>query len=175
MSERVPKAMQAKYDEITALTDAFCQDHLNEEYAALARKLTAALARKRPSPLNSGQVNSWACGIVYALGQVNFLFDQYQEPHIPAADLCALFGVASSTGGNKAKTIRDALKIRLFDSDWTLPSKIDANPMTWLISVNGYILDARYVSREIQEEAYRRGYIRTFLASRRTPHLNMPV
>jgi hypothetical protein len=28
----VPKAMQATYDAITALTDAFCRDHLNEEY-----------------------------------------------------------------------------------------------------------------------------------------------
>ena len=54
-STSVPKAMQATYDAITALTDAFCRDHLNEEYRDLARAMTAALCRKRPSPLASGQ------------------------------------------------------------------------------------------------------------------------
>ena len=37
MSDKVPKTMQAKYDEITALTDAVCKEHLNDEYAELAR------------------------------------------------------------------------------------------------------------------------------------------
>ncbi len=31
--------------------------------------------------------------------------------------------------------------------------------MVWLIQVNGLIVDARQVSREIQEEAFRRGLI----------------
>ena len=28
----VPRAMQATYDAIVAPTDAFCRDHLNDEY-----------------------------------------------------------------------------------------------------------------------------------------------
>ena len=47
--------MQATYDAVVALTDAFCRDHLNEEYRDLARAMAAALCRKRPSPLASGQ------------------------------------------------------------------------------------------------------------------------
>ena len=31
--------------------------------------------------------------------------------------------------------------------------------MAWMIQVNGLIVDARYVSREVQEEAFRRGMI----------------
>lgn len=31
--------------------------------------------------------------------------------------------------------------------------------MAWLIQVNGLIVDARHASREIQEEAFRRGLI----------------
>jgi hypothetical protein len=57
----VPKVMQAKYDAVVALTDAFCRDHLNEEYHDLARAMTAALCRKRPSPLAAGQPRTWAC------------------------------------------------------------------------------------------------------------------
>ena len=37
------------------LVEGFCRQHLNDEYAALCRKLTEKLARKRPSPLLSGK------------------------------------------------------------------------------------------------------------------------
>jgi hypothetical protein len=159
MSEKVPKAMQAKFDEITALTDAVCTEHLNEEYADLARKLTAKLARKRPSPLTSGRANSWACGVVYVLGQVNFLFDSSQDPHLPATELCRLFGVASSTGSNKAKTIRDAVKMSRFDTEFMLGNMIDENPMVWMLEMNGVIFDARRAPLDIQVEAYQKGLI----------------
>ncbi len=70
--ETVPQAMRATYDAIVSLTDAVCKEHLNQEYADLARRLAAALARKRPSPIAQGKPASWACGIVYVLGMVNF-------------------------------------------------------------------------------------------------------
>src|SRR5207302_7892516 len=67
------KPMQAPFDAIVELTDAFCRAHLDEEYAQLARQATTALCRKRPSPLATGHLKTWACGIVYALGAANFL------------------------------------------------------------------------------------------------------
>ena len=75
-SESLPIKMQPVYDEIVALTDAVCGEHLDEEYAELARKMAAALARKRPSPLERGRKDVWAAAIVYSLGNVNFLFDK---------------------------------------------------------------------------------------------------
>lgn len=155
----VPEAMQPRYQEIVALTDVLCQEKLNAEYTTLCRELTAALARKRPSPLNSGQVKTWSCGIVYTIGYVNFLFGKSQTPHMRADELCAWFGVAPSTGGNKAKQIRDMLHITQFDGKWMLPSMADKSPMAWMISVNGFIVDARSLPRPIQEEAYRKGLI----------------
>src|SRR5579872_4908189 len=157
--QSVPKQMQATYDALIGMTDAFCQEHLNEEYKELARKMAAALSRKRPSPLVSGKLETWACGILYALGQVNFLFDKSQDPHLRADELCAMFGVAKSTGSNKAKTIAEMLKVRRFDAEWCLPSRMEDNPLIWLIQVNGLIVDARHMPREIQEEAFRRGLI----------------
>jgi hypothetical protein len=158
-AETVPKVMQARYDEIVGIIDAFCAEHLNEEYAALCRRMTATLARKRPSPLASGKALSWASGIVYAIGRVNFLFDKSQKPHLMASELCALFGVGDQTASGKSRIILDTLKITQMDPRWCLPSKLAGNPMAWMISVNGYILDARHAPREIQEEAYRRGMI----------------
>jgi len=91
-----------------------CQDKLNSEYATLCRELAAALARKRPSPHIGGKAKTWACGMVYTIGFVNFLFDKSQDPHMHADELCAWFGVAASTRGNKAKQIRDMLRITHF-------------------------------------------------------------
>jgi hypothetical protein len=42
---KVPESMQALYDEITAISDAFCKEHLNAEYADLTRKMAATLAQ----------------------------------------------------------------------------------------------------------------------------------
>jgi len=155
----VPEAMQARFVEITALTDALCREKLSEEYAQVCREMTASLARKRPSPLATGHAKSWACAIAYTVGSVNFLFDKSQTPHLRADELCAWFGLSPSTGGNKSTQIKKLLKIGLMDAQWTLPSRIDDNPMAWLISVNGFIVDARSLPRPLQEEAYRKGLI----------------
>ena len=158
-SERVPAALQGKYDEIVTLTDQFCQQHLTEEYRDLCRRMVATLCRKRPSPLVTGKPNTWACGIVYAVGRVNFLFDKSQTPHMRADELCKHFGFSPKTGSAKSTAILELLKIGSMDPKWTLPSQQANNPMVWLIQVNGLIVDAREAPREVQEEAFRRGLI----------------
>ena len=63
-TERVPAALQGKYDEIVALTDQCCQQHLNEEYRDLCRRMVAKLCRKRPSPVRHRKnqyVGLWHC------------------------------------------------------------------------------------------------------------------
>ena len=158
-SEAVPKAMKSRYNEIVAATDAFCEEHLNAEYAQVCRQMVATLARKRPSPLLGGRPKTWAAAIVHAVGSVNFLFDKTQDPHMRADELAALFGLSKSTVGNKSKEIRDILNISIFDTNWTLPSKIADNPGAWMVSVNGFIVDARALPRPLQEEAYHKGLI----------------
>jgi len=46
--------------------------------------------------------------------------------------------------------IRTTLKIRPMDPAWTLRSRMDQTPMAWLIQVNGFLVDARFLKREIQ-------------------------
>jgi hypothetical protein len=74
-SSSVPKMMLPVYGKMVGLTDNVCDRHLNSEYRDLARAMTAVLCRKRPSPLTSGQRRTWACGVVYVLGRINFLGD----------------------------------------------------------------------------------------------------
>lgn len=158
-SAKVPKQMQDTYNAIVALTDAVCTAHLDDEYAQLAHQATAALCRQRPSPLATGQVQTWACGIIYALGFVNFLFDKTQTPSMNAAELCAAFGVAKSTGAARSKAVRDALGMSQMDPRWYRPRKMENNSMAWMIMVNGFIVDVRSMPRDIQEAAYAKGLI----------------
>jgi hypothetical protein len=158
-SETVPKTTEPFFQAIIKLTDGVCLRHLNDEYAALARRLAATLARKRPSPILRGNPEIWACGILYALGTVNFLFDKSQTPHMRADELCAACGVSQSSGANKAKLIREIFKMYQLDPNWCLPSLVDESPMVWILQVNGMMVDVRHMPREVQEIAYKKGLI----------------
>ncbi len=151
--------MRPAYEAIISLTDAVCREHLNNDYADLARRLAAALARKRPSPLVNGKPQAWACGIVYALGTVNFLWDKSQTPHMRADELCKLFGVSPASGSAKARTIRNMFGMMQMDPRWCLPSLVDENPLIWMLSVNGMIVDIRHMPRDVQEVAFQKGLI----------------
>jgi hypothetical protein len=155
----VPKDMRPAYEVIVGLTDAFCDRHLDDEYRELARDMAAALCRKRPSPILSGQPQIWACGIIYLLGQINFLSDRASQPFMRMADVCAAFGASQGTAGAKARVISDALGTRQFDPKWTLPSMIDRNPLVWMAEVNGPLVDLRTMPREVQEIAFEKGMI----------------
>ena len=146
-------------EKIVAVTDDVCDRHLNQEYRELARVMTAALCRKRPSPLTSGQPRTWAAGIVHALGRVNFLSDKSSYPHMTTVDLCAAFGVSESTVHSKVRVIEEALAIGPLDLRWTLLSLAEKNPLTWMAEVNGFLVDLRYVPREVQEIAFAKGMI----------------
>jgi hypothetical protein len=158
-STSVPKTMQGTYNAVVALTDKFCREKLNDDYRDLARAMTAALCRKRPSPLASGQPRSWACGIVYALGQLNFLSDKATQPYMAVVDVCSAFGVGQSTASGKARAVLDALHAHRMDPAWMLPSIVDQNPLVWMAEVNGFLVDLRQMPREVQEIAFAKGLI----------------
>lgn len=155
----VPVAVRPVYGQIVQLTDQVCREHLNEEYAIMARSMAEVLSRRRPSPLLAGKAAAWAAGILYALGRVNFLFDRSQTPHLTPAELCEPCSVSKSTASAKAKMILDLLRSSQLDPRWTLPSRLIDNPMVWMLEVNGYIVDVRDAPLELQEEAFWRGLI----------------
>jgi hypothetical protein len=158
-SNVVPKSMQATYDAVAGLTDAFRRDHLNDEYRELARAMTAALSRKRPSPLTSGQPRTWACGIIHVLGRLNFLSDKASQPYMTMAEVSAVFSVGESTAGAKARAISDALHTNRMDPTWMLKSIVDQSPLVWMAEINGVLVDIRVMPREVQVIAYEKGMI----------------
>lgn len=173
-TERIPAVTQAYYDQIVAITDAVCREHLDEEYAGMCRKLAGALARKRPSPIVRGKPEIWAAGVLHAIGMVNFLFDPSQTPHVRSEELSAFCKVTPSSMSGKSRLIREMFDMLPLDPKWCLPSRIDSNPMAWFIMVNGYLVDARTAPREIQEEAFRRGMIPYLPADRSAAEQSAP-
>ncbi len=93
------------------------------------------------------------------IGWVNFLDDSSKKPHLKLTAIDKVFGVAESTGQGKSMLIRKMFKIRSMEPAWSLRSQMDKNPMAWMIQVNGFLVDARFLKREIQEEALRKGLI----------------
>jgi hypothetical protein len=149
------------------LIEQFCKEHLNEEYAVLCRKLAEKLGRKRPSPLVHGSPNAWASGIVRAVGGVNFLHDKSQTPYMRSTDIDHYLGTSPSSGAAKLAAIRKMLKMYQLDPSWTLPSRLNDNPMVWMLQVNGFMVDVRHAPREVQEIAFNKGLIPFIPADRR--------
>jgi hypothetical protein len=156
---KVPVSMRPYVDQILALTDAVCEQHLDSEYAELCRRVVGRLARKRPSPLVRGDLRIWAAGVVYAVGQVNFVFDPAQSPHATADQLSSWLEVKKTTMANKAAMVRDVLNLRHHDTEIMRQHLIDSDPLTWLLEVDGLLVDARRLPPGLQHEAFRLGLI----------------
>ncbi|MDR2713308.1 MAG: DUF6398 domain-containing protein [Clostridiales bacterium] len=155
----VPKAMSARYMEIAEIIEDFCDEKLNAEYKDICLRALQKLCRKRPSPLQSGRVYTWASGIVYAIGANNFIFDRSQPLYMPAAEIAEWFGLAKSTAATKAAEVNKYLNLSYTNTEFLLQDIIDNNSMLWLLNVNGFILDIRKMPRNLQEEAFQKGLI----------------
>jgi len=144
--------------QILELINAFCLNHLDEEYSELCDDLTWA-AFEEDLPFEKGQPAGWASGIVHAIGYINFLQDPSQSPYMTSAQIAEDFGVSQQTMLTKSTIIRDRLDLMQMDPEWCLPSLMGDNPLVWMLEVDGLIIDARTAPLEFQQEAYRLGLI----------------
>lgn len=156
--EHVPEAYWERYASIVGLIDAFCDEHLDDEYKQLCRELAVPICQQ-DSPAARGKPESWACGVVYTIGRVNFLSDPATTPCLASTEIAKGFGVSEATMHAKARIIREGLDITPLHPDWCLPSKLEDNPLVWMLSVNGFIMDIRTAPLGAQEEALRQGLI----------------
>jgi Domain of unknown function (DUF6398) len=74
-------------------------------------------------------------------------------------DVDQAFGVSEATGSAKSMAIRDLLRIDRLSPEWTLPSRMEDNPLIWMLKVNGLITDIRLCPREAQVVAFEKGLI----------------
>ncbi len=150
--------LHERFKTLAALTDTFCDEHLNDEYKELSRMMAACIVDAE-APVDRGKPEGWAAGVVHAVGWVNFLTDPEMEPHMTSAELAKAFGVAQSTMMTKSRDVRRGLQIQPMDPNWCLPSLLDANPLVWMLEVDDVVMDMRTAPREMQVAAFEEGLI----------------
>ena len=156
--KQIPKEFRSRFADIIALTDKFCEEQLNQNYQQLARDMAVKLCRKH-LPITQGKAESWACGIIHALGWVNFLTDRDTKPYISAAGIAQGFEVSQGTMLAKSKQVRQLLNLIPLHPAWCISDLIDDNPLVWMVETNGFVMDMRSAPREFQEAAYAKGLI----------------
>ncbi len=155
---RVTPQLHTRFREIVALTDKFCEAHLDAEYRDICRELTVEVCQAGV-PVESGKAAGWAAGVISTVGFVNFFSDSAQPFHMSPGDMAKRAGVSVATLQSKSKAIRDALDIGRMDLRFST-SKINAdNPFIWILVVNGLPMDIRSAPREAQEVAFKQGLI----------------
>ena len=159
---RVPRTLRARAEELIATTDAFCAAHLDEEYAELCRSLVGKLARRNDTPIGRGELPSWAGAVVHAIGTVNFLFDPTQSPHLRVPQISEFMDLSKATVANKSRSIRKPLDLYPMHPDFSRREVADTNPLTWMVEVNGLVVDARMLPLTLQRRAHELGLIPFF-------------
>lgn len=146
------------FDAILDLIEPFCEKYLNEEYWELCEDMVMEIY-EMGAPLDKGKPESWASGIVHAIGMVNCLQDPSFSPYMESSQIAEIFGVSQNTMQGKSKQIRDALDIVPLDPEWCLESLLADNPLVWMLEIDGLIMDIRQAPRDFQEQAYNSGLI----------------
>ena len=139
-------------EHIIELVSSFCDDNLNDEYKELCIKLVKKLARKHDVPFKRGKVEIWASAIVYAIGQINFLFDKSFEPYKTPDDICSYFNTKKSTVSNKAHDIREMCDLGHFDEEFSTCDTMESLP-TFTFDENGFMV-AHTPMDDYLDEAY---------------------
>ena len=135
-------AVKAREEELVKLVTDFCNEKLNDDYAAVCERMVRKLGRKRSKPLSRGDLKIWAATIVYTVGVTNFLFDRSNTPYLPAEEIRAYFGgVSQATITDKGKKIRDMIGMqRYWDPEYSI-AETASNPMAnMMLNSSGFIM-----------------------------------
>ena len=126
--------LKMREDEIAAMAVKFCKERLDEDYEQLCEKMVRKLGRKRTKPLATGRLEIWAAAVVYTIGSMNFLFDKSFEPYVASSEINEYFGTSSSTVAQKARAIRDMLKLsQYWAKDFSTQHRRENNPFSRLM------------------------------------------
>jgi hypothetical protein len=145
------KKIKEREEKIIELTNNFCDQHLDEDYKQLCKKLVEKMGRKHKVPFKRGQLDIWAASVVYAIGSINFLFDQSFEPYMSADQLNDAFGTNKSTVSNKARKLKKMFNLGHFDSEFSTQEMEQSNPFNQMVMVDGFIVSLDSLPPEYQE------------------------
>lgn len=149
--------IEEKKQKLIEMTAGFCDAHLDKGYKQLCEKLIVKMARKRNVPFLSGRMEIWAAAIIYAIGQINFLFDQSFVPYVSAQEISNYFGASKSTVSQKAKLIRDMFKMGYWDKEFSTTKMREDNPLSDMVMVNGLMVNIQSLPPELRDIIRQKG------------------
>jgi hypothetical protein len=115
---------------IEALTDRFCEQHLDDEFRELCRSMAVALAQKGLSI--ESEPAEWAAGILSAIAWVNLLDEPGRPLHITAEWIARATGVSLTTLTTRACVIRDSLDLLRMTPRWSTQRLAEFNLLGWI-------------------------------------------
>ncbi|MDR2545016.1 MAG: DUF6398 domain-containing protein [Methanobrevibacter sp.] len=130
-----------KEKQLLEMVETFAEEYIDDEYKELSNKLVKKLGRKHDVPFKRGNLEIWASAVIYALGQINFLFDKSFEPYLTPDDICDYFNTKKSTVSTKAKKIRDTVNLGHHDKEFSTNRMLENNPLRdMVITEDGLII-----------------------------------
>lgn len=132
---------------IDSMIEAFGSKHLDTLYTDLAFRLRQMIAGNRQLSLQRGRKEIWAAAIIYAIAQLNFLFDPETEPCILPDDICEFFGTKKTTVSNKAGIIRKELDLYYGHPDVCSPDLVSS--FSFYETPEGFIIPGSLVDKTI--------------------------
>jgi len=106
-------------EDVIELVNRFSDDYLNDEFRDLCINLVFKLSQNPNVSLNRGKTEAWASGIIYVIGQLNFLFDPITEYYLSNDLVSSYFNVSKQTVWNKSRDIRRLLNLKLGDEEFS--------------------------------------------------------
>lgn len=142
-----------KEKQLIEMVKSFYENHLNEEYKRLSINLIKKMGRKHNVPFKRGKLKNWASGVIYAIAQINFLFDKSQELYTSPDEICDFFGTKKSTASNKARDIREMFNISHFNEEFSSKAILDNVPKFY-IDANGFIIPEEMVDSNSMDDFF---------------------
>jgi len=141
-----------KIESIDSMIEAFGRKHLNTLYTDLAFRLRQMIAKNRKLSIQRGRKEIWAAAIIYAIAQLNFLFDPEMEICISPDEICEFFGAKKSTVSNKAGQIRKELDLYYGHPDICAPELIEK--LSFYETEEGFLIPGDLVGDTISHREF---------------------
>ncbi len=125
----IDAAYRERYTELLEIIQPFCETYLNQEYLESCYRLAADVCQEG-SPVLSGKAKSWAAGLTWAIGRVNFLSSSEIEPSMSQKEFSAAIGVSSATISAKCREIWEGLELIQLDPDYIVESMAKDTPLS---------------------------------------------
>lgn len=141
--------VKQKEQEILKLTNRFCLEHLNMEFASLCEKLVKKMSRQATVLFVEGRTDVWAASVIHALGSINFLFDKSFDPFVESHQIAEFYNLSDKTVSEISDKILQTLDIQMFNTEFSTQYSLTNNPFDKIkVDESGLL----YFDNDIEEE-----------------------